>query len=345
VDHQTAEDAIVAALAAVGLPVSVAEPGGDRGFDLVVDVGGVPLGVQLKTAATVTPESLKRWPNRPTPSPGHAQPLVVVVADRVLAAARDALRERGWGWLDLRGHLYLSGPGVLVDTDLPAIRSAHRSANPFAGAVGLETACALLMNPNRPAAVRRLAREIGRSPSSVSSVLEAFRRDQLITREDKAAIPELFWATASIWKPLTTEVARLSIVDDPAIATSLHTGWENPEGNVGWALADAMAAAAYGAPIGIRSGYPPDFYVPDAATARRAETLLGLPMSRETRGATLRVAPVPQVCGLRNPPIPNRAPWPLAHPLFVALDLANDPGRGREVLSDWTPPEGYVRVW
>jgi hypothetical protein len=35
----------------------------------------------------------------------------------------------------------------------------------------------------------------------------------------------------------------------------------------------------------------------------------------------------------------------LAHPLFVALDLAADPGRGREILDGWTPPADVARVW
>jgi hypothetical protein len=37
--------------------------------------------------------------------------------------------------------------------------------------------------------------------------------------------------------------------------------------------------------------------------------------------------------------------WPLAHPLFVALDLAQDVGRGREVLDRWTPDTRWPRVW
>jgi len=36
---------------------------------------------------------------------------------------------------------------------------------------------------------------------------------------------------------------------------------------------------------------------------------------------------------------------PLAAPLFVALDLAQDVGRGREILNTWDPPEGWARVW
>jgi hypothetical protein len=41
----------------------------------------------------------------------------------------------------------------------------------------------------------------------------------------------------------------------------------------------------------------------------------------------------------------NPFEWPLAHPVFVALDLAQDTGRGREILDAWTPPERWARVW
>jgi hypothetical protein len=58
----------------------------------------------------------------------------------------------------------------------------------------------------------------------------------------------------------------------------------------------------------------------------------------------LRVAPVPLATrsriDLSGPP-----KWPLAHPLFVALDLAQDIGRGREILEAWNPDERWTRVW
>jgi hypothetical protein len=104
-----------------------------------------------------------------------------------------------------------------------------------------------------------------------------------------------------------------------------------------------MAAAAYGAPAGVRSDYPPDFYVPDAATLRRAVHLLGAARDRGSRSATVRVAPVPLACS-RRIDAPGET-WPLAQPLFVALDLAQDPGRGREVLDGWHPEERFGRVW
>ena len=53
-----------------------------------------------------------------------------------------------------------------------------------------------------------------------------------------------------------------------------------------------------------------------------------------------RVAPVPMVCSRRvDATAWANQEWPLAHPLFVALDLAQDPNRGTEILQAWTPPE------
>ena len=37
--------------------------------------------------------------------------------------------------------------------------------------------------------------------------------------------------------------------------------------------------------------------------------------------------------------------WPLANPLFVALDLARDPGRGRQILDGWQPPRPWRKIW
>lgn len=74
----------------------------------------------------------------------------------------------------------------------------------------------------------------------------------------------------------------------------------------------------------MRTGQLQDFYVPDQVTVRRAITLLG-PSSRSQARCAVRVAPV------NNP-----FEWPLAHPVVVALDPAQDAGRGREILSAWT---------
>jgi hypothetical protein len=59
------------------------------------------------------------------------------------------------------------------------------------------------------------------------------------------------------------------------------------------------------------------------------------------------------VCEQRVAPLmlpAGKGGWPLAHPVFVALDLAKDPGRGGEILDTWTPghldtAKPWKRVW
>jgi hypothetical protein len=343
VDYSTAVDALVEAARSVGLSASVPSAADDTGVDLVIDVGGRLLPVQLKTASTVTPGSVPREPAHPA----SIQAMRLLVADRIVAAARDALNQAGWGWLDLRGHLHLTGPGVLVDTAVPPLdrTTTRQVTNPFGGTVALEVASSLLINPDQPPSVRRLAADLGRAPSSVSAALRGLRAADLLNANQTPAVPELFWELVAAWHPASALVARFEPeIDDAAIAGPLGTNFADPHGTIGWALTDTRAAVAYGAPVGTRADYPPDFYVPDQATAHRAQLLLGVPVASSVRAATVRIAPVSQVCGRR---VARRsgARWPLAHPLFVALDLAGDQGRGREILDGWRPEGGFARVW
>ena len=330
---------VVEAMRAAGIPATPRS--NDDGADLDVVIGGIHQSIKIKAMATVTAAT---WHNRLNNfSSASEGPIQLIVADRVIGPARDLLRAHGQSWLDLRGHLYLAGPGVLVDVPVPpAPDGPSAPRNPLNGSVALEIACELLISPDRQRAVRELARTLNRSPSSISAAMSGLRDARLVTARGEAVIPQLFWETAAVWKPASTELARLSIIDDPAIASALKTGRDDPEGP-GWALTDSLAAAAYGAPTGVRTDYPPDLYVPDAATARRAETLLGVPTSTGVRGATIKIALVPQICTRRNPP--TTGSWPMAHPLFVALDLAGDPSRGVEIVEAWQPRKGIDRVW
>ena len=83
--------------------------------------------------------------------------------------------------------------------------------------------------------------------------------------------------------------------------------------------------------------------MPNQTEARRAQRALGV-ADQEQRAATIAVPPTPLVVTRRIPPTSGSAPWPLAHPVFIALELARDPGRGREILEQWHP-EGITRVW
>lgn len=125
----------------------------------------------------------------------------------------------------------------------------------------------------------------------------------------------------------------------------MRLGLNNVATGPGWALTDSAAAAAYGAPLAFRSGEVLDFFVPDQSVVRRAKTLLGGVASASEARATIRMAPVPAVVERRVDLAAESMEWPLAHPLFVALDLAQDVGRGREILAAWTPDSRWTRVW
>lgn len=270
----------------------------------------------------------------------------VVVSDRVTNAGRALLTARGVGYLDLRGRLVIRRNNLLIDAHLERSASRPKRSNAFAGNVGLEVAAAILMRPYEKLSVRSIARTIGRSPSAVSDVLAALRDDALIDTERTIPPQELFWATAEYWKTPAVDLAAAPDPADPTQALPLKLGLDDVQSQAGWAVAGSSAALAYGAPIAARADQPLDFYVPDDAIARRAVALLGTAPTPASAKAVVRVAPVPAVVRQRvSGAAFGHQSWPLAHPVFVALDLAQDVGRGREILGGWTPPEGWTRVW
>jgi hypothetical protein len=346
-----AELALVDALEAVGLEARLAQSL-DSGADIEVhtpDGRRILIEAKYRTLASSDglPRQLERYAREQGRSAGlEGDPVVgVLVADRITEAARVILQETGWGWLDLRGQLHIAAPGTYVHADIQPTR-IHRAASsdPFAGRAGLEVAVELLLKPTDSVGVRSLAQRIGRAPSTVSEVLARLRRANLVEAHHCPTIPDLFWGLASAWRPVSADVASLPSARDEALLSALRVGQEH-DASTGWALTDTKAAAVYGAPIGARKDHPADFYVPDMRTLRRATQVLGLPADHSARAATLKAAPVSAACSerVRDGSAPDG--WPLARPLFVALDLAQDPGRGREILDQWQPPEPSARVW
>ncbi len=335
------------AAAAVGLSVEPNLSDANAGVDLaLVTPSGDRMVFEVKqqslTSVDGLDQRLNQWMSRST----DKSALWVVVSARVTREAREVLKRAGWGWLDLRGHLHLAAPGLFVDADVPAMRALPGRSAPLVGRVGLEVAARLLLNPDDPARVRMIAAQLGRAPSSVSHTLTCLQDAGLIDAQRRPAVPELFWELAAIWQPTHANVKAAPAHSDSGVNDALKMGLDAIDTTTGWALSDSVAAAAYGAPVALRSDHPPDFYVPDAAILRRAVHLLGAAANHDSRGATIRVAPVPMVCASRVDPAGSAdQAWPLALPLFVALDLAQDAGRGREVLDGWTPRFGGTRVW
>lgn len=333
---------VIEDLAAVGVLASVA----DRSHDLVLDFDGRVLTVDIQRASVVSPAHVHALPEYIA---SESSAIRMLVADRISKAAATLLAERGWSWLDFRGHVHIRAEGLLVDTsfrprsDVPVPRSAGRAWR--------EVCFALLRQPQLAPGVRALARQLGISPAAVSGALAQMREASLLDREDRPLVPELFWVLADRWEIKRVPLTRPPQPQDPDLELGLEGSQGTPgipTGTRGWALTDTLAAVTYGAPVGVGSGWPPDFYVPDAIVLRRAVRVLGRATDWDERGATAAVAPVRQVCQLRQEPPEDQAPgthWLLADPLAVALDLAQDTSRGVEVLSGWTPPTWAARVW
>lgn len=318
---------------AVGLP--------DQGIDLVIEPGETQ--VQVKRRALVTDEVARRLLNE-TPRPADA--VLLVVGDRVTQTARRLLTAHRAGYYDLRGHLALRSANIVIDADVEPVSGRAERRHALSGDAGLEVATALLMDPGAGVAVRELARMLGRSASTVSEVLAALRRADLVDERHRLKGAELFWQLADRWPAARVYLARLPAPGEFATITKpLRLGLEDAENTTGWALTDSAAAVGYGAPLAVRTGQLLDFYVPDQATSRRAAALLGAVPSRSHARCAVRAAPVPAACSRRVDLVTNPFEWPLAHPVFVALDLAQDAGRGREILGAWTPPQRWTRVW
>lgn len=328
------------------LGLEVRPAGQSSTVDVIVFHGEATMVIELKDASLVTADSaagqLRRWSAN-----AKSDTVPVIIADRITADGRKRLNEAGWSWLDLRGHLRLVGDGVFVDADVPALSEPRSARRGLIGNVGIELAALLLLDPTSRVGVRAAAATLTRSPSSISEAFAALRTADLVDADHKPSERDLFWELAEHWKPPSEDVATTPAPLQERDTSVLHLGLDDVESTEGWALSDTVAAAHYGAPVSMRADHPPDFYVPGRSTLRRAVKLLGTATTPSERAGRIRVAPVPMVCTRRVDGTEHgiNESWPLANPLFVALDLAQDPGRGREILDMWTPAEPWHRVW
>jgi hypothetical protein len=225
--------------------------------------------------------------------------------------------------------------GLRVEIDGQSVRLARTrlvdpsaaADDPFQGAVALDVALSMLLQPTWPATVRPTARRVGRSASRVSQALERFRDHGLVRTDGRPAVPDLFWSVAGTWHGPSIAVRALP---DLAVAE-------------GWALGGVHAAASTGYGIDAGESDPFTFHVPDSVALQRGARELGAAACGEAR-ALLRVAPSRVVCLDR---LKGWHPdgWALAHPVVTALDLATGTAAGPSPLAVWEPRMRGVDVW
>ncbi len=273
----------------------------------------------------------------------------ILIANRIADPVRAVLREAGWSWLDRRGHLRIVAAGIFIDTEIPSSLPKERQEREVLGTeVGRAVAIQLLLHPTTAQTIRPIAAAIGRSSSAVGSAMQELRQQSLIRGNGLPLSPELFWELSSEWRPKVTALARRPKLDHPDLDYAIDQD-ALANGHPGWCLTNTVAAHAWGAPLTTTAETPPSFLIPSARELRLASTTFGNPERFDQRAASGIIAPVPAAVRLRylHAPRSKRTTkqWPLAHPLFVALELARDKARGRDVLDDWTPPTPFHRVW
>lgn len=321
----------------------VAEPPADAGWDLIATVDGIEMPIALKAASVITPEAVARM----VASVDKRRKSVarVAVGDLITGPAQQALRDAGWGWLDRRGHLVLRTKGVHIDADVPADLRPSSGTAPkrISGTAAISWAASLLLAPEDPPSMREVARRVSLSHSAIVAASKRLKAASLIRSDGRPLVPELFWALAEEWHPNVVALAQLPPVGDASTYGALGVNLEGD--GPGWAVAGTVGAVAWGAPVVIGSGYPPDFYVPSAVELRQATLRLGEAPRYEERACTVAVAPTSLVCAHRVDRLSSEwGHWRFAHGLFAALGLAQDRARGAEILEDWNPKD-FTRVW
>jgi DNA-binding transcriptional ArsR family regulator len=321
------------ALDAVGIQAQVLLPSPGNAEDsskadgaLEVFVDDRSLNMSVEAVSYCTAQTAARLLSR-VDRPKDALPLLV--ADRITAEARTILTDAGWSWLDRRGRLHLRGPGVRVDQPVPSAQRASSSINgpAVAGRSGITVAywlCAhpgVRVSPNRHAAVLDLA------PSTISTTVRRLAEAGLVDENGAAVAPELFWELAAVWRTERTWLVRRPDPDGHVPRDLLAPSWR---------MTGTAAAAAYGAPLTAAGEGVLDLYVTGPVDLSIATRRYGA----AAPGAGSAVVAVPPTSLVTQRDEDDVTPiiegWPSAPLVAVALDVAQDTGRGREILEGWS---------
>lgn len=359
--------ALIDAMGSLDVVMPVETGGPDRRADFGVRLAnGESLSVNVKSLAHPTTTEVEGLVRRWRRGAGE---LRVLVADAIPKEARQTLTKAGISYLDRQGHLVLVGPGVLVQADVePAPRPGREgTGDGVRGESGIAVALATLLRPDDPPGVREIHRLSGLSVGAVSKARQRLRDSHLLDDSYRPLSPELFWTLSAVWAPEMVDlpawpgsadepgpgaldrrfgaqlrVPLLESLDQAVTAYRPGRALEGPDPHAGWALTGTLAAAAYGADVVVGRGSVPELLVPAERWHRvAAHTVAPAPARQPV--ARLAIAPACLAVRLRRPS-GKVWPFPLAHPLVVALELAREPARGQEILATFSP-EGCDVVW
>jgi hypothetical protein len=181
-----------------------------------------------------------------------------------------------------------------------------------------------LLDPVQAPGVREISRRTKTSAGRVSQLVHELRTEGLVNRDGTPAIPDLFEAVVDAWHPQWVALGG-SPPPDPTLR-----------------LSGVRAAIWHGVPLVVTDDWPAELYVRDEFALRRLVRTYPTALEQTIHPAA-RVAVCPSPYGFDQARGKNLE-FPVVNPIVVALDLAQDEGRGREALDQWHPQE-ITRVW
>lgn len=320
---EVAVHAAARALAAVDL--EVVEPGGAA---VAVALDGKVHEMRVEPVAYCTGPRARELVAR------YARPRFVV-CEKMTSEGRSVLSDAGWSWLDRRGRVHVRVPGVLVDIEVPSdpqLEAPSSPDEPITGRSGLTVAYWLCRHPGESLSPTRSAQVLALAPSTISTATRRLADAGLLDDTSAGVFPELFWELAAAWRPqrtwlLTAPNPERHLSPDPA--------------GPGWRRTGTPAAVAYGAPVVSTIGEPVELYVVSPVEISIAVRECGA-ASPGKGAASIMVPPVAAVSSV-DPGLSCLGGWTIAPRLAVALDLAQDRARGREILEGWEPPDAVWR--
>lgn len=323
-----AEMLFLDAMRAVLPGVESERPASGNQSGLVVLIDDRHLTVEITRASQVTVATAAHL-TRTSPVTAGITP--VVVADRITADARHELSDAGWSWLDLRGRLRFRSPGVVIDADVPAHDApATAATRPISGRAALSVAYWLCAHPGSALSPTKDRTSIGHAPSTISVAVTSLHEAGLVDDGRRGVFPDLFWELAGAWRPAWTWVAAPPEPDDL---------WDDERGTT-WVDIGDDVARRWGAPVVGTTGGPLSLLLPGPVDLTIAARRYGSALPG-TGAARLAVVPTRLVLDDATRPT-EPGGWASAPRLAVALYLAQDVGRGREVLHYWA---GSDHVW
>lgn len=164
------------------------QAGGAKRPDILVemDAGGAkPIRVAVEVCANPRPPQVLRVAEQASAYAAASGASPAVALPVLSPSLRRELRRRGVGYLSLDGQVYLSGPGVLIDRQVPGQGSPIHSeggSSLFADRSSLLLRH-LFAHGDLPSGVRSLAAMLKLSPALVSRLLSKLKNEAIVIEE------------------------------------------------------------------------------------------------------------------------------------------------------------------